>query len=37
MIKVNAIRRLLQAVYRPVAASPEFREKLLKRLGKLKP
>ncbi len=32
MIKVSDIGRLLQAVYKPVAASPEFKERLLKRL-----
>jgi len=31
-MKVSTIRRLLQAVYKPVAASPEFKERLLKRL-----
>ena len=31
-IKASRIRRLLQAAYKPVAASPEFKDRLLKRL-----
>jgi len=31
-IKASRIRRLLQAAYKPVAAGPEFKERLLKRL-----
>jgi len=33
-IKASRIRRLLQAAYKPVAASPEFKERLLGRLLK---
>jgi len=32
MVKTCDTRRLLQAVYKPVVASPEFKERLLKRL-----
>jgi hypothetical protein len=32
MLQANDVRRLLQAVYKPVVASPEFKERLLKRL-----
>ena len=32
MLQANDVRRLLQAVYGPVVASPEFKERLLKRL-----
>jgi len=31
-IESLSTRRLLQAVYKPVVASPEFKERLLKRL-----
>lgn len=34
MVTASDIRRLLRAVYKPVAASPEFKERLLKRLLK---
>ncbi len=30
--KTSDIRKLLQVAYKPVAASPEFKERLLKRL-----
>jgi len=32
IVKTKDIRRLLQAAYKPVVASPEFKERLLKRL-----
>ena len=32
MVKASDIRRLLQAVYKPVVPSPEFKERLLKHL-----
>ena len=35
MNKEDNIRRLLQAVYKPVVPRPEFKERLLKRLQKL--
>lgn len=32
LAKASDIRKLLQAVYKPVAASPEFKARLLRRL-----
>jgi len=31
-MKASDIRRLLQAVYKPVVADPEFKERLVRRL-----